>query len=144
MIKKVVKISSFQEYDDEVELSWYDMRKPNLSAVSKKGINFITKCAFKHLHLDDVLLCEDGYKICVKVAKDNMFAFVCDDPLEFARIAYEIGNRHQPISIEKGKITVLDDVAIADIVQLYTNSTIVEVHKIQGYFKPNAKANHTH
>ena len=46
--------------------------------------------------------------------------------------------------IEEFKITVLDDISIADIIKgCYTNESI-KVEKTKGYFKPNGKAHHSH
>ena len=43
-IKKVIEIrKNIDFYSDEVELSWFDMQKPNLTAVSKEGVNFVVK-----------------------------------------------------------------------------------------------------
>ena len=46
MIKKVIEIKKDIDCNDEVELSWFDMQKPNLTAVTNKGINFIVKAKF--------------------------------------------------------------------------------------------------
>lgn len=43
VIKKVIEIKKDIETSDEVELSWFDMQKPNLTAVSKKGVNLVVK-----------------------------------------------------------------------------------------------------
>ena len=43
MIKKVIEIKKEIECSDEVELSWFDMQKPNLTAISNNGVNFIVK-----------------------------------------------------------------------------------------------------
>lgn len=144
MIKEIIKIESSSIYDDEVELSWYDMQKPHLSAVSKGGVTFLYKNSLGHLHANDVLICADGYAIRVSLSTDNLLEFVCRDCVEFAKIAYQIGNRHQPVKIEKEKITTLDDAALADIVEFYKNSKNVQLTKTQGYFTANAKAHHSH
>ncbi|RXJ79389.1 urease accessory protein UreE [Arcobacter sp. F2176] len=144
MIKKVAKISKDIDATDEVELSWFDMQKPNLTGVSKSGINFVVKVKFTHLHENDILICEDGYAIKVKRSVDEVFVLEFSDALVFAKTAYEIGNRHQPIMIEDYKITLLDDISIGDIIKdCYTNENI-NVEKTKGYFKPNGKAHHSH
>lgn len=44
MIKKVTKIiNKSEEVNDSVELSWFDMQKPNLSAITAKDKTFIVK-----------------------------------------------------------------------------------------------------
>ena len=144
MIKKVIEIKKEINASDEVELSWFDMQKPNLTAVSKKGVNFVVKAKFTHLHENDILLCEDNYAIKVKKSEDEIFVLEFSDSLVFAKIAYEIGNRHQPIMIEEFRITVLDDISLSDIIKdCYSNKNI-NVEKTKGYFKPNGKAHHSH
>ena len=144
VIKKVIEIKKDIEANDEVERSWFDMQKPNLTAVSKKNINLVVKVKFTHLHENDILVCEDGYAIKVSRSEDEVFCLEFSDVLTFAKIAYEIGNRHQPLMIEEFKITVLDDISIADIIKdCYTNESI-KVEKTQSYFKPNGKAHHSH
>ena len=144
VIKKVIEIKKDIEASDEVELSWFDMQKPNLTAVSKKNVNIVVKAKFTHLHENDILVCEDGYAIKVKRSEDEVFSLEFNDALSFAKIAYEIGNRHQPLMIEEFKIIVLDDISISDIIKdCYANETI-KVEKIKAYFKPNGKAHHSH
>lgn len=144
MIKKVIEIKKDIEVNDEVELSWFDMNKPNLCAVSKDGVEFILKINAKHLHENDILVCEDGYAIKVIKAKDEIFILSFEKPLLFAKSAYEIGNRHQPIMIEEQKITVLNDIALGDIIEILQQTSGVKVEKTLGYFRSNAKAHHTH
>lgn len=144
VIKKVIGIKKDIESNDEVALSWFDMQKPNLTAVSKKNINIVVKAKFSHLHENDILVCEDGYAIKVTKDEDEVFTLVFSDALTFAKTAYEIGNRHQPLMIEEFKIIVLDDISIADIIKdCYANESI-KVEKIKSYFKPNGKAHHSH
>ena len=72
MIKKVIEIKKDIDCNDEVELSWFDMQKPNLTAVSNDGINFIIKAKFTHLHENDILVCEDDYAIKVKRSEEKI------------------------------------------------------------------------
>ena len=144
MIKKVIEIKKDIECTDEVELSWFDMQKPNLTAVSNKGVNFIIKAKFTHLHENDILLCEDAYAIKVKRSEDNIYIFEFNDSLNFAKTAYEIGNRHQPVMIEDMKIVVLDDISLSDIIESAYKNDDIKITKTTGYFKANGKAHHSH
>ncbi len=143
-IKKMVEIKRDIPFDDEVELSWFDMQKPNLTAVSKEGVNFIMKVKFTHLHENDVLSDESGYAIKVSKSEDEIFTLEFNDALTFAKTAYEIGNRHQPVMIEDFKITVLDDISLSDIIKDCYSNDAIKVEKTKGYFKPNGKAHHSH
>jgi urease accessory protein len=144
VIKKVIEIKKDIVANDEVELSWFDMQKPNLTAVSKKGVNLVVKAKFTHLHENDILLCEDGYAIKVKRSQDEIFILEFSDALTFAKMAYEIGNRHQPVMIDDFKITVLNDISLADIIKDCYAIRTIKVEKTKGYFKPNGKAHHSH
>ena len=144
MIKKVIEIKKDIEYSDEVELSWFDMQKPNLTAVSNKGVNFIIKAKFTHLHENDILVDEDGYTIKVKRSEDNIYVFEFTDALNFAKVAYEIGNRHQPVMISDMNITVLDDISLSDIIEAAYKNDDIKITKTTGYFKANGKAHHSH
>lgn len=144
VIKKVIEIKKNIPFSDEVELSWFDMQKPNLTAITKKGVNLVVKAKFTHLHENDILVCEDGMGIKVKRSVDEIFVLEFSDALTFAKTAYEIGNRHQPVMIEEFKIIVLDDISLSDIIKdCYTNEKI-KCEKTKGYFKPNGKAHHSH
>lgn len=144
MIKKVIEIKKDIKANDEVELSWFDMQKPNLTAVTKEGINFIVKAKFTHLHENDILLCEDAYAIKVKRSEDNIYVFEFTDALNFAKVAYEIGNRHQPVMIEDMQIVVLDDISLLDIIEAAYKNDDIKITKTTGYFKANGKAHHSH
>ena len=92
----------------------------------------------------DFLFCEDGHVIKVSRSKDEVFILSFTDALSFAKVAYEIGNRHQPVMIEEFRITVLDDISLADIIKdCYANEAI-KVEKTKAYFKANGKAHHSH
>ncbi len=144
MIKKIVEIKKDISFDDEVELSWFDMQKPNLTAVSKNGVDFIIKAKFTHLHENDILVDEEKYAIKVLRSEDMIYILEFKDALSFAKTAYEIGNRHQPVQISESKIVVLDDISIEDIIKDCYKNESIKVEKTRGYFKPNGKAHHSH
>jgi len=144
MIHKIVKIEHEGKAEDSVALSWFDMQKPNLSAVSDKEVSFIMKVKFTHLHENDILISEDNYRIQVKKSEDDLFVFKFNNHIDFARAAYEIGNRHQPICIEDYKITVLNDISLVDIITQLQKRPEVQVKHVLAYFSPNGKAHHVH
>ena len=144
VIKKIVEIKRDIESNDEVELSWFDMQKPNLTAVTKKNVNIVVKAKFTHLHENDILVDESGYSIKVSRSEDDVYVLEFLDALTFAKTAYEIGNRHQPVMINDYKITVLDDISLSDIIKDCYSNKAIKVEKTKGYFKPNGKAHHSH
>ncbi|MDR2034576.1 MAG: urease accessory protein UreE [Helicobacteraceae bacterium] len=144
MIRKIVRIERSKWADDRAVFSWYDLRKPNLSALSEKGVSFILKTASLHLENGDILIAEDGYRILATIEKIETYVFEFQNALDFAKSAYMIGNRHQPIRIEDMKIVVLEDTAIADIVESLALNKEVVVKKDLSVFAPNVNSSHTH
>jgi urease accessory protein len=144
LIKKIIQITKNITFDDEVSLSWFDMQKPNLTACTNKNIDFIIKINFTHLHENDILLSEDGYKIKINKDKDSIYEIKFENHIDFAKTAYEIGNRHQPICINNMKITILNDLSIMDIINNISQNDKIKVNKILGYFRPNRDAHHSH
>lgn len=144
MIQKIVEIQHGIYAKDCVELSWFDMKKPHLTAVSKEGVEFVLKQGSQHLHTGDVLVCENGHTIIIQKGLDNIYTLEFEVSLLFAKTAYEIGNRHQPICIDNMKITVLEDVSLQDIIAHLETEKAVHVTKTTGYFTQNAHAHHTH
>ena len=144
MIKKVIEIKKDIKANDSVLLDWFDMQKPNLCAVTKKSIEFIIKTKYTHLHEDDILVCEDGYTIKISKSKDNIYILKFSDHISFAKIAYEIGNRHQPIFIGDYTITILEDISTADIIKTCKKMENIEIEKTKAIFRPNGKSHHSH
>lgn len=120
------------------------MQKPNLSAISKQGVDFLMKVKFTHLHENDILVSEDGYCIRVLKDEDELYSLEFKNALDFAQVAYDIGNRHQPIEIHEHKIKVLNDVSIHDVIQKCKSSSEIQVEEVKGFFKPNGKMHHKH
>lgn len=144
MIHKIIKIEQNQVSDDSVGLSWFDMQKPNLSAVSQHGVTFIMKIKFTHLHEGDILVSEEGHRIKVIKNEDEIYILKFKDHIEFARAAYEIGNRHQPVCIEDYTITILNDISLSDLIMQWQKDDNIEVTRTKGYFRPNGKSHHSH
>ena len=74
MIEKVVQIKHDIPYEDSVKLSWFDMHKPNLSAISQRGVSFMLKVSVAHLHEGDILVCESGHTIKIELIEDDICA----------------------------------------------------------------------
>ncbi|MDR2342329.1 MAG: urease accessory protein UreE [Campylobacteraceae bacterium] len=144
MVKKIVKIEGAQSVDDAVLLSWFDIKKPNLSAISENGIEFMLKTQTHSLNDGDTLISEDGYKIKVNIKKDELFVLKFKNILDYAKTAYEIGNRHQPICIEELSITVLNDSSLGGIIHSLSHNKDISIEKTSGVFRQNALSHHTH
>jgi urease accessory protein len=144
MIKKVIGIEHGSFAEDRVELGWFDRQKPHLTAISDKGIEFIVKTSVSHLHAHDVLVCEDGYKIEVHRAKDSVVKMTFDTCTLFAKAAYEVGNRHQPICLQEQCIIVLNDSALVPLFEQLQGEKGLHMEITEDYFIPTGKGHHAH
>ncbi len=65
----------------------------------------------------DVLVTEQGERIAVRAAEEELSVATAADPLLLARLAYHLGNRHVALQIEPGRLSYLHDHVLDDMVQ---------------------------
>ena len=63
----------------------------------------------------DVLELEDGRRVAVIAADEEVYEVRGRDAAHIARLAWHIGNRHMPAQIEKGRILIRRDRVIRDM-----------------------------
>lgn len=63
----------------------------------------------------DRLVLEDGRSVEVKAAPEDLLAITPRDPLHLAELCWHIGNRHLAAQIEAGRILILHDHVIEDM-----------------------------
>ena len=109
LIEQKIKITDLHHLDglekDAIVLGWEERRKPRQRLTTNKGteigLAFPTGTILKD---GDILYINDHCYITVEEAKEDVIVISPEDMEEGAAIAYEIGNRHLPVSIGKGNI----------------------------------------
>jgi urease accessory protein len=65
----------------------------------------------------DRLLADDGVVVLVQAALEGLSVVTADDPLDLARAAYHLGNRHVAVQIEGLRLAFLHDHVLDDMLR---------------------------
>ncbi|MGD8909629.1 MAG: urease accessory protein UreE [Chromatiales bacterium] len=65
----------------------------------------------------DLLIAENGLRVLVKAAEEELSCIVSDDPHLLARACYHLGNRHVSIQIEPTRVSYLHDHVLDDMLR---------------------------
>jgi urease accessory protein len=84
----------------------------------------------------DGLVLEDGRIVRVEAAREPLMAITCGDPIELARIAWHLGNRHLPTEIHPDRLVIRADHVIAEML----GGLGAEVATIEAPFNPEGGA----
>lgn len=93
-----------------VPLSWEDLRKRRLRAVSDSGrtVN-IALDEGGVLRDGDLLAVDGGRALVVKLIPEKVLVMKAENMAQFGLVCYELGNRHLPAWIGRDEVIVLDD-----------------------------------
>ena len=100
---------------ERVALGWEDRLRSRQRVTSDGGSELgIALPTGRHLHQDDILY-EDGERvIAVAAIPEPVLALYPESEAEMGRLAYQIGNRHAPISVQEGRLLTPYDKVLAD------------------------------
>ena len=88
----------------------------------------------------DRLLSESGEAIAVKAAAEEVSTAFCSSPLQLARAAYHLGNRHVAVQVGAGWLRYLHDHVLDHMLQ----EMGLQVRRETLPFEPEAGAYHSH
>lgn len=129
---------------DHVSVDWFDLQKKHLTLTTDAGQTVILKAMPDHWHERPVFVCDDGYRIAVTIRPQALIKLQFSDALTFAKIAYAVGNVHQPIALSDLQIIVLDDSALSDVIHQVEHDDSVTITRFDGVFTPNGRSSHSH
>jgi urease accessory protein len=84
----------------------------------------------------DYLRSDEGLVVRVDAAVESIYRVTCNDPLQLARAAYHLGNRHVPLEIGAGWLALKQDAVLRDMLI----GLGAAVTAIQAPFEPEAGA----
>jgi urease accessory protein len=84
----------------------------------------------------DCLQADDGRLVRVVAQPERVMQVACDDPLELARAAYHLGNRHVPVQLGSGWLRLAEDHVLREMLRKM-GLTVLE---IDAPFEPEAGA----
>jgi urease accessory protein len=88
----------------------------------------------------DCLHAENGEVIGVKAATEEVSSAFCSDPLQLARAAYHLGNRHVPVQVGAGWLRYLRDHVLDHMLE----EMGLQVRADRVAFEPESGAYHSH
>ncbi|MEH6691616.1 MAG: urease accessory protein UreE [Pseudorhizobium pelagicum] len=88
----------------------------------------------------DRLILEDGSNVAIAAAPEKLFEIKPRDPLHLIELAWHLGNRHLSAQIEEGRILILRDHVIRQMLE-GLGATVSEVEEP---FQPVRGAYHAH
>jgi urease accessory protein len=65
----------------------------------------------------DLLEAEDGTLIQIEAAKEKVLRVTADTPLQLARAAYHLGNRHTPVELQKSCLIFEHDLVLKEMLE---------------------------
>ncbi len=95
---------------DTVVLDSDHRRRRRLRMQAEGGLDFLLDLPEAVAIRDgDGLLLDDGRMVAVKASAEPLLAVGASDPVQLARLAWHLGNRHLPVQIEGDRLLVRAD-----------------------------------
>ncbi len=88
----------------------------------------------------DYLYAENGEVIAIRAAREEVSSAFCSDPLQLARAAYHLGNRHVAVQVGSGWLRYLRDHVLDHMLE----EMGLQVRPDTVAFEPEAGAYHSH
>lgn len=144
LIEQKIKITDLHYLDglerDAIVLGWEERRKTRQRLTTKKGTEIALALATGTILRDgDILYMDDRCYIAVEAAKEDVIVIYPADAEEGAVIAYELGNRHLPVSIGKENIVTLQNAQMEE----FLRKTAIRHHLQKESFEPTRRS-HSH
>lgn len=144
LIERMIKITDLQPLDglerDTIVLGWEERRKPRQRLTTKKGSEIALALPTGTILKDgDILYLDDRCYVTVEEAKEDVIVISPEDLEEGAAIAYEIGNRHLPVSIGKENIVTPQNPQMEE----FLKKTAIRYQLRKESFEPTRKG-HSH
>ena len=103
---------------DTVTLPFLDRHRRRFRLVADSGTPFLLDLArAQHLTEGDGLELDNGSYIRVRSAAEPVIEIAADSPGDLLRIAWHLGNRHQPLQALEGRLRIRADHVIAAMVE---------------------------
>jgi urease accessory protein len=130
---------------DTLVLDYEDRYRRRRRFTGAAGLDVLLDLAETTLLRDgDGLVLEDGGHVLVRAAAERLVEVTAASPSLLARLAWHLGNRHLPVSIDGGRILLRDDHVIVDMLRGLGGT----VRAVQAPFQPEGGAygqqNHDH
>jgi urease accessory protein len=99
------------------------------------------------LETDDRLVIEDGGEVVVAAAYEPLYEIFGRDPVHLSELAWHIGNRHLPASIEASRILILRDHVIKAMLEglgARVKDIVAQFNPVRGAYSGHGGHEHGH
>ncbi len=142
MIQKLTVLAPSGTPSDDVLTLTFDARqKSRFPAITDNGVEigvFLSRGQILRSGL--VLTGSDSFSVLVSAAAEPVSVMRCDDPLQFSRACYHLGNRHVSLQILEGELRYLSDHVLDHMLEGLGLKVMQEILP----FEPEAGAYHKH
>ena len=129
------------EVIDEITLDYDRRHRRRLRFVTSTGSEILLDLPDAvHIRDGDAMALEDGRFVAVRAAPEAVLEILAPDADTLARLAWHLGNRHLAVQFLPGRLRILDDHVIAEMIQLLGG----EATPISAPFDPEPGAYHQH
>jgi urease accessory protein len=138
---KLTDYSASDHSDDSLTLPFDIRQKSRCAARTDNGVEVgVFAIRGQCLRPGMVLTGDEGYRVLIRAAPEQVSIVRCADPLLFARACYHLGNRHVPLQIMNGELRYLRDHVLDHMLELLG----LQVEQDCLPFEPEAGAYHAH
>ena len=125
---------------DALVLGWEERRKPRQRLTTQKGAEIaLALPTGTILREGDILYIDDHSYITIEDAKEDVIVIYPEDMEQGATIAYEMGNRHLPVSIGRGHMMTPHNPHLEE----FLRKGLIRHQLRKGSFEPTRKG-HSH
>lgn len=123
--------------DDEVVLDFDQRHRRRMTMTGVRGLEFLLDLPkAQRLRHGDALLLEDGRRVRIKAAPEQLAKITMPAAGSLVRVAWHLGNRHLPVMLAGDHILIRRDHVIEDMVR----GLGATVEHVEGPFDPEAGA----
>ena len=131
------RIAGPVSFDEEVVLSFDARQKCRLRTQTTAGEDVALVLARGEVLRDgDLFEADDGRVVRVTARPEPLLQIACDGPVQLARIAYHLGNRHVSVQIGDGWLRIADD----DVLRQMVEGLGANAVRVQSPFEPESGA----
>jgi len=124
---------------DEITLDYDSRHRRRLRLTAASGTEIMLHLPeTTHIRGGDALILDEGGFIAVHAAPEHLLEVTAESTETLTRLAWHLGNRHLAVQILPGKLRLLDDHVIAEMLQSLGGA----VTKITAPFDPESGAYH--
>ncbi len=140
---RAVAVEGTGETVDRVVLGYDERHRRRLRLATEGGLDVLLDLPeARHLRAGDRLVLEDGRRVLVEAASEELVELRVEEPRALARLAWHLGNRHTPAQILERALRIRPD----PVLEAMAEALGARIVRVRAPFDPEsgAYAHHGH